>query len=629
MNNFSKNVYLNELYTYDTSPNQLVESDYLSTDSLLNNKLFNNTNQPISFINDVGTYTNDRSNKSIDSTGVLRYNDDNITTDIHTNLPLFFDPKYTIKVPKKVEYALRNPLKKLLREIHPNIDVAVELCLLFTTQLTSTYFGIKDNTNVEGWKALQAKYLRDLLSIDPPTYKKVRAALEYPLKNGAILECDHTSEKGRKSYHYRLGDAYVQKGIVTYTLKTVVAQKLLNKRLLKSYKLATENPICKNLIAFYPNICLPSIDQIRKEARRLIKSDYVTKKGKKLKFLNKHSKSYFANPEKYSFVEDAIEIFRYLTSNGLIIPKQGSEESGGRVVDSFTLMPSWIRRLVKIDGKAHVECDYSCLHPNIAIALYGGKQEYLTHGNIELVTGINNAIVKKEHLSFFNKSVWQMKQSPLWEYYQETEPEMIENIIREKQRSNYKYKVTSRRLFENEVKLMSDVIVILNAEGINVGYVYDALFCHPKHAYRVKDVMDEVALKHGIKTTAKLSASKNHNQKVEIAVEKKFDVALHIKPQVKSNNSAQIPISVVCKNELPQGSCLHIDAGAVNFIDWAKDDVLEKIGLGEKPVFVDAIIHFDDGSELKERVLWVDEISNPRGKYVTHNYVFSSNPYGI
>src|ERR1035437_10361686 len=100
-----------------------------------------------------------------------------------------------------------------------------------------------------------------------------------------------------------------------------------------------------------------------------------------------------------------------------MIPIDGSAESGGRVVDSFTLMPSWIRNLVKINGKRLIECDYIALHPNIAIKLYGGKTEYITHGDVALELKLKVLPVKVEHLSFFNKKVWGMKHSFLYDYY--------------------------------------------------------------------------------------------------------------------------------------------------------------------------------------------------------------------
>lgn len=55
---------------------------------------------------------------------------------------------------------------------------------------------------------------------------------------------------------------------------------------------------------------------------------------------------------------------------------------------------------------------------------------------------------------------------------------------------------------------MTEVIQILSKENISVGYIYDALICQPDNADRVKVVMDEVCLKHGVKTFAKMSNKK-------------------------------------------------------------------------------------------------------------------------
>ena len=98
-----------------------------------------------------------------------------------------------------------------------------------------------------------------------------------------------------------------------------------------------------------------------------------------------------------------------------------------------------------------------------------------------------------------------MKQSPLYQYYQQNEPRMLQNVISEKYNSPHKYKITSRRLFTKEVEVMTTVIQQLNKEGIYVGYVYDALFFHPDYAKRVKEVMDTTIEQFGIRTIAKLS----------------------------------------------------------------------------------------------------------------------------
>ena len=86
-----------------------------------------------------------------------------------------------------------------------------------------------------------------------------------------------------------------------------------------------------------------------------------------------------------------------------MIPSAGSDTSGGRVVVTFTLKPAWIREQITVDGKKLTECDYTALHPNIAIRLYDGSLAYLTHGLVVEKTGIELKNVKIEHLSFFNK----------------------------------------------------------------------------------------------------------------------------------------------------------------------------------------------------------------------------------
>ena len=331
--------------------------------------------------------------------------------------------------------------------------------------------------------------------------------LEYPFNSGRILECDYEAVKGEKSYYYRYGSAYINKGFVDYQLKTSTAKSLYDKEIERAYKAMLDDPICKNLFSFYKRISLPSKDEIIQEAKRLVKNRHITKKGKKLKFRGKHTKKDYKNPENIAFVEDGIEIFKYLTGNGLKIPKVGNDKSGGRVVDSLNLMPSWIRSLIKIDGAALVECDYTCLHPNIAISIYGGKTSFITHQQVADTTKLDLKSVKLEHLSFFNKEVWQMKNSPLYGYYMNSEAEMITKIINEKYNSPNQYKTTSKNMFSKEVEIIKDVVIQLNQLGINVGYIYDALICHPLDASVVKKVMDLTAVKHGVKTTAKISSN--------------------------------------------------------------------------------------------------------------------------
>lgn len=570
--------------------------NYYSYEALLSRfNSFPSSNQSSFFNNDVLNNTISKDKELLDITRVTTYNDDNITSDISAQLSLFVINNNRIKIPSKVEYVIRKYVsRKLLKVIHKDVDVSIELCLLFCTQLNSTYFNIKNGSKPDGWKSLKAEYLRDFLSLSPMTYKNVIKALEEPLKRGAILECDYKHIKGKKNHFYRLTPPYLVKGIVSYDLKTKEAKSLLNKQYYRVLGEAKKNPICENLIRFYQDITLPSIDQINKEADRLIKLGYVTKKGRKLSKLNKHVRSYYKNHKELSFVEDAIEIFEYLTDNGLFIPAIGGEASGGRVVDSFTLMPSWIRNMVKVNGKPLVESDYSCLHPNIAIKLYDGSTTNLIHDDLSIELDIDVKSVKVEHLSFFNKEVWQMKQSPLYEYYLKNEPRMLQNVISEKHRSQFKHKITSRRLFAKEVEVMTDVIQQLNKEGIYVGYVYDALFFHPDYAERVKEVMDTVIQQHRIKTIAKLSNAEKPNINIEIPT------------------------------KVDEVSLLEVDAKALNFSDRIRTVLLEKISNGEQLDFIDASIIFCKNDRIKDKVLLIRDAFNPDANYVIQSHILGS-----
>jgi hypothetical protein len=425
-------------------------------------------------------------------------------------LPLFFGNSDLVKVPSKIIYAItRHIPKKVLKQVHPDQQVAIELCLMFASQLTSTYFEVKTGSNPTGWKSLNSKYLLELVGVDSTCYKRIRTVLEYKLENGAIIVCDNKRVSGQKNYHYKFGSWYIDKSVHACKLKTHIAKKFLLKHYLKAFARASENIVCRNLFNFYINLQLPSIEEIELEATRLIKQGFKNKKGKILTRRNKHSNSYFKNYNELTFVEDAIEIYNYLTNEkGIRIPTIGGDASGGRIVDSFTLMPSWIRNMVTINGKRLVESDYTCLHPNIAMHLYGGNSQFLTHEDLAVYLGMDVKAVKKEHLSFFNKPLWQMKESPLWRYYQENEPWMLSNLINEKLNNNIeqkkdKHKMTSMRLFKKEVEIMTDAIEILNQEGIYVMYVYDALCSEECHKQRVQQVMNEVIIEHGVYTQVK------------------------------------------------------------------------------------------------------------------------------
>lgn len=443
------------------------------------------------------------------NSGVKVKNDKAKADDIYTQFATLFKNPDTIMIPTKVKSLIERDLPKpILDKIHggektkENRKVAIELCFLFLSQLSSTHRNIKNGSNPQGWKALRAEYLRQLLRIDEKTYQYVKEALKYEYKIGPILEYRFYII-GVNSYEYRLGSAFRSKGFVPYKLQTDKVQTLFKKSCKRKLKIAQNNTICMNLLELYKSVLLPTENEINIEAKILVELGVPNKKGKMLIFKNKKGINYYPNPDKLVFVEDSVKTYEYLTKNGLLIPRPGREKSGGRVADSFALMPRWIRKLVKINGQPIDEVDYSCLHPNIAMSLYGGNSRYLTHEDLINELG-KDVEVKQEHLSFFNKEVWQMKQSPLYNYYKKHEPSMLDAIIKEKNESEYKHKITSRRLLAKEVEIMTEVVSRLNEEGIFVGYIYDALFCDPVYSQKVKEVMDEVAGDLGVFTKAKI-----------------------------------------------------------------------------------------------------------------------------
>jgi hypothetical protein len=428
----------------------------------------------------------------------------------HTGFPLFFQSNIaTIFIPKKVKTHLgRFVPKQYLKNIDSDKNIAIEKCLVFVSNLSSTVY------SDDRWKNLSSTHLdeqskrgRDNTFV----YNHIIKALTYSTNTIEAIIMVKKNKFGNETYQegvvckeYGFTDAYFKGDLVEYVIKDKGILQKRNSFFYSQLKKAYENPTANNLISLYSKIELPSHAEIILEAKRLTKIKHRNKKGKILTFLNKHPKSYYKDASARSFVEQNIKLFDHLTERGFMIPIIGTEKSGGRVVDSFTLMPSWIRRLVKIDGKSIVEVDYSALHPNIAMSLYGGTKRYLTHDQVAKDSNIALSHVKIAHLSYFNESVQGMKRSPLYSYYSESEMAMNELIIKEKQMSLKRHRITSMRMFAKEVEIMTECIKQLNSKGIYVGYVYDCLFCKESDAKLVAEIMNTVVLEFNVFTTAKI-----------------------------------------------------------------------------------------------------------------------------
>lgn len=404
----------------------------------------------------------------------------------------------SILIPKKAQYNLRKHVSKpMLRTIDTNIDIAVEKCLVFLYNLASTYY------TDDKWKSLSSKILHQQSRNADNTYiyTKIIDVLTTGTSTGAFIEVDRSYQVGMQSKKFRLTDTYLKAGLVEYIINDVGIIRTRNKIYYQQLCEAMANPICSNLIAMYPKIDLPTSEELLSIGKLLAKEGRTTKKGKILTMRNKHKDHYWLDVKNRSFVEDNIELFEFLTCRGFMIPSAGDFHSGGRVVDSFTLMPSWIREQITIEGKKLIECDYIALHPNIAINLYDGSLTYLNHQMVADRTGIHVDNVKIEHLSFFNMKWNDMRKSQLFDYYSKHEPDMLANIYHDK--NEHGYKITSQKMFGVEVAIMTDVIKYLNDKGIYVLYVYDALLCEGKDFDLVAKTMNRIILEHGIRTNIK------------------------------------------------------------------------------------------------------------------------------
>lgn len=430
---------------------------------------------------------------------------------------LSFSKANSILVPKKSEYNLRKYVSKsLLKEVDPNIETAVEKCLVILANFASTYY------DDDKWKSLSSRIMDEQTKNGDNTYlyPKILKILKVGTNKGPMIEVaknlngGEPYKIGESSKRYRLTESYLKGGLVEYILKNETIVQNRKTSIYNQQKEVNLNPICSNLIKIYPSIVLPTVDELLIAGKDLVKSGYTTKKGKILTLRNKNSNLHWSDVSNRSFVEDNIKLFTFLTSRGYKLPSPGKGKSGGRIVDSFVLMPSWIRNLITIDGENLIECDYTALHPNIAVKLYAGANSYITHTKVSEEANINSNLVKIEHLSFFNKKIYGMKKSPLYDYYFNMDSAFINEIIKDKKENGYK--VTSKKLFKKEVEIMTDVVTELNGIGIYVLYVYDALLCKPKDLDIVKEVMNRIVLVHGVKTTVKSNEAKS----VDINVDK-------------------------------------------------------------------------------------------------------------
>jgi hypothetical protein len=418
-----------------------------------------------------------------------------LTDELQDKLLLQYD---TILIPSKTEAKLKYFTKQDLQSVNEDIEVAKELILVILSNFSNTYVLSMQSNNSEavkkGFKILNATILSKQVNIEATRRATYKTILELLIKY-KMIEKGRNYSQGQRSNEFRLADTFFGKGIIEYKLKTDILKKRNFKSVEENLEKVLQCPIATSELLNRQFIEFPSDAEAKKHLIGLAKKKATNKKGKVLVYLNKRDREDFKNSV---FIEDYLEILKYLQK--IIIPIIVSDRGGNRVITAFNFLPSVLRPLCKFNGESLVEADYSCLHPNISQLIFGGyNKEAITHEKVADYLKVERSVAKIGHLSFFNQTWEQIYYSPLFEYYNQNEPQMMINIYEDKTENGHKK--ASQDLFSFEVELMRENIKSLNTEGIRVLTAFDAIYCSEKDYEKVKEIMNKNAEMYGILST--------------------------------------------------------------------------------------------------------------------------------
>jgi len=404
----------------------------------------------------------------------------------------------TLKLVNKVESKVNWFSDKDLKTISKDLDEAKDLILIILANFTNTWVVSQSHNNVrksEGHKRLDSIILQG--QVDSRKSNKYKIILDLLIKYG-IIEKTANYFVGDKCNEYKLTKPYFGKGTAIYNLKTNIATELNSKYLSSQVRKATSTVLGRNSIKMYSKIELPTVDEVKEILKQAVKGKYINKKGKRLVNTGKNPNRY--NPEEFIFTEAYLKIFNDLTIQ-YMVPIVTGENAGHRVIDSLNMMPSLIRQHITLDGQKLVECDYGSLHPNIANRVYRGENQVnINHDTVSSFLGITRKESKVLHLSFLNLRVEDMKRSPLYDFYKANHLDLLIKIEDDKLRHKT-HKITSQKMFAVETQMMSLAVERLDKEGIDVVYIFDALYAKEIDSDRVAQVMNEVAKEFKVLTT--------------------------------------------------------------------------------------------------------------------------------
>jgi len=439
------------------------------------------------------------------------YNDDFVTT------PPFFKGPDSVEIPQWLQRTINRFTHEELNCIGSRPDLARDKIYLFLAIFTTGCIKwIRGDTEGK-YISIPSEELQRMFGKYRHNNERRNVYLyiiELLMKH-KILYLYKNYSVGRHNNIYYLNKRHLS-GIEVYTMQSEEGRLFCLAQYWKRYEKAIQSPIARHLLKSYEHITLPDKSTLEAIGKQLSNDKKRTNKGKLYTWKGKKSRNHWKVPKERAFIEDHIKAFELLTKRidtkyGYMLPSPCGIRGGGRVVDSFTLCPSWIRKEITIKNEDIVDLDFSCLHPNIAIRVYSPIEEsqHTNHDIVSEYLEIERQVAKYEHLSFFNKPhetlIYKnnytpgMKDSPLYKYYMERFPIMMDKIIRDKQVEGYR--ITSQRLLTYETHLMTAIIKQLTELSIPCLYVYDAVYVQESKADQVEPIMNEAAADMGILTT--------------------------------------------------------------------------------------------------------------------------------
>lgn len=222
------------------------------------------------------------------------------------------------------------------------------------------------------------------------------------------------------------------------------------------------------------------------------------------------------------FVDINSHINNYLLSiNGIkyIKPRKKYESEGKTYYDRFyydlSLMTSWIRSLIKIDGESIVQFDATALHPRIVGLLYSNKMDkeipdFLkgdAHTKISNLLGITRQEAKIINLTYWNSRITHSNKTvasknndinfkKLDKYIQNNFPDLWDFLIDVKIRmncikgNNKIHSNMSALLVDQEVRLMQKIIYTVSKISSTI-YCYDCIYIKES----VKDIVELIFIR--------------------------------------------------------------------------------------------------------------------------------------